>query len=58
MNEVVMPNHMMSKEVSIEKMNVDGKVKATIKTTVNGKEDIQSFEGTDAEVQAKIDALK
>ncbi|MFV8357282.1 sodium/proton-translocating pyrophosphatase, partial [Flavobacterium sp. XS1P32] len=47
-----------SKEVSIEKTNVDGKVKATIKTTINGKEDIQSFEGTDAEVQAKIDAAK
>ena len=47
-----------SKEVAIEKTNVDGKVKATIKTTINGKEDIQSFEGTDAEVQAKIDALK
>jgi hypothetical protein len=46
-----------SKEVSIEKTNVDGKVKATIKTTINGKEDIQSFEGTDA-VQAKIDAAK
>lgn len=48
----------ISKEVSIEKTNVDGKVKATIKTTINGKEDIQSFEGTDAEVQAKIDASK
>ncbi|MFV8362792.1 sodium-translocating pyrophosphatase [Flavobacterium sp. ZT3P35] len=47
-----------SKEVSIEKTNLDGKVKATIKTTINGKEDIQSFEGTDAEVQAKIDAAK
>ena len=47
-----------SKEVSIEKTNVDGKVKATIKTTINGKEDIKSFEGTDAEVQAKIDAAK
>jgi K(+)-stimulated pyrophosphate-energized sodium pump len=46
-----------SKEVSIKKTNVDGKVKATIKTTINGKEDIQSFEGTD-EVQAKIDAAK
>jgi K(+)-stimulated pyrophosphate-energized sodium pump len=34
------------------------KVKATIKTTINGKEDIQSFEGTDAEVQAKIDAAE
>ena len=58
MNTAAMPNHMMSKEVSIEKTNVDGKVKATIKTTINGKEDIQNFEGTDAEVQAKIDSLK
>ena len=58
MNTAAMPNHMMSKEVSIEKINVDGKVKATIKTSVNGKEDIQTFEGTDEEVQAKIDSLK
>ncbi|MFV8322272.1 sodium-translocating pyrophosphatase [Flavobacterium sp. LS2R12] len=58
MNAAVMPNHMMSKEVSIEKINVDGKVKATIKTSVNGKVDIQTFEGTDEEVQAKIDSLK
>ncbi|MFV8360572.1 sodium-translocating pyrophosphatase [Flavobacterium sp. LS1P3] len=58
MNAAVMPNHMMSKEVSIEKTNVDGKVKATIKTSVNGKVDIQTFEGTDEEVQAKIDSLK
>lgn len=49
---------MVSKEVSIEKTNVDGKVTATIKTTINGKEDIQNFEGTDEEVQAKIDSLK
>ena len=48
----------ITKEVSIEKTNLDGKVKATIKTTINGKEDIKSFEGTDAEVQAKIDAAK
>ncbi|MBG6187176.1 sodium-translocating pyrophosphatase [Flavobacterium sp. CAN_S2] len=58
MNAAVMPNHMMSKEVSIEKTNVDGKVKATIKTVINGKVTIQNFEGTDAEVQAKIDSLK
>ena len=58
MNTAAMPNHMMSKEVSIEKINVDGKVKATIKTSVNGKVDIQTFEGTDEEVQAKIDSLK
>ena len=46
------------KEVSIEKSNVDEKVNATVKTTINGKEETQVFEGTDAEVQAKIDALK
>ncbi len=53
-----MSTHMISKEVAIEKMNVDGKVKATIKTSINGKVTVQNFEGTDAEVQAKIDALK
>jgi K(+)-stimulated pyrophosphate-energized sodium pump len=53
-----MPAHMMSKEVSIQKTSVDGKVKATIKTSINGKVTTQNFEGTDAEVQAKIDALK
>ena len=58
MNASGTATEMVSKEVSIEKTNVDGKVKATIKTTINGKEDIQNFEGTDAEVQAKIDSLK
>ena len=58
MNAAVMPNHMMSKEVSIEKTNVDGKVKATIKTSINGKVSIQKFEGTDEEVQTQIDSLK
>ncbi|MFV8392441.1 sodium-translocating pyrophosphatase [Flavobacterium sp. LB2P6] len=48
----------VSKEVSIEKTNIDGKVKATIKTTINGKVTIQNFEGTDEEVQSKIDSLK
>ena len=48
----------VSKEVTIEKTNVDGKVKATITTTLNGKVDVQSFEGTDEEVQAKIDISK
>ncbi|MFA9189778.1 sodium-translocating pyrophosphatase [Flavobacterium sp. FZUC8N2.13] len=48
----------ISKEVTIEKINVNGKVKATITTTSNGKVDVQSFEGTVEEVQAKIDALK
>jgi K(+)-stimulated pyrophosphate-energized sodium pump len=58
MNTAAMPTHMISKEVSIQKTSVDGKVKATITTTVNGKVTVQNFEGTDAEVQAKMDALK
>ena len=36
---------------------MNGKVNATVTTTVNGKSATQSFEGTDAEVQAQIDAL-
>ena len=51
-------NAIVSKEVSIEKSNIDGKVTATVKTVINGKEEVQKFEGTDTEVQAKIDALK
>ena len=51
-------NTIVSKEFSVEKSNIDGKVTATVKTVINGKEEVQKFEGTDAEVQAKIDALK
>ncbi len=58
MNASGVATEMVSKEVSIEKTNVDGKVKATIKTSINGKVTIQKFEGTDEEVQAKIDSLK
>jgi K(+)-stimulated pyrophosphate-energized sodium pump len=58
MNAAAMSNHMMSKEVSIEKTNVDGKVKATIKTNINGKVTVRNFEGSDEEVQTKIDSLK
>jgi K(+)-stimulated pyrophosphate-energized sodium pump len=50
--------HDVTKQVTIEKTNVNGAVAATITTTVNGKVETQVFEGTDAEVQAKIDALK
>jgi K(+)-stimulated pyrophosphate-energized sodium pump len=39
------------------KTNLDGKVTATVKTTINGREDIQKFDGTEAQVQAK-NALK
>ena len=52
----------VSKQVSIEKTSVDGKVKATVttSTTENGKttEDVKTFEGTDAEVTAKIEEFK
>lgn len=47
-----------SKEVRIEKSNDNGKVTATVTTVTNGKEEVQNFEGTDEEVQAKIDGLK
>jgi K(+)-stimulated pyrophosphate-energized sodium pump len=47
-----------SKEISIEKSNIDGKATATVITIINGKREVQNFEGTDVEVQAKIDALK
>jgi K(+)-stimulated pyrophosphate-energized sodium pump len=48
----------VSKKVTIEKTNVNGAVVATITTDINGKVETQVFEGTDAEVQSKIDALK
>ena len=51
-------NVVVSKEVAIEKSNIDGKVTATVTTTINGKKEVENFEGTDAEVQAKIDALR
>jgi K(+)-stimulated pyrophosphate-energized sodium pump len=45
-------------EISIVKENVDGKVKASVTITKDGKEEVSNFEGTDEEVQAQIDALK
>ncbi len=47
-----------SQKVMIEKTNLDGKVQATVTTNINGKEDVVKFEGTEAEVQAKIDSIK
>ena len=48
-----------TKEVSIEKVNVDGKVKATITTTSNdGAPTTETFEGTEEEVSAKIEEFK
>lgn len=48
-----------SKEVRIESMkDADGKVKTTVTTTTNDKVDTQVFEGTEAEVNAKLDAFR
>jgi K(+)-stimulated pyrophosphate-energized sodium pump len=57
MNQTEMTKE-VSKKVMIEKSSVDGKVSATVTTDVNGVSDTQTFEGTEEEVQAKIDALK
>ncbi|PWA07960.1 sodium-translocating pyrophosphatase [Flavobacterium laiguense] len=48
----------MGSEVRIEKTNLNGKVSATITTTVNGNVVVKQFQGTDAEVEAQIDAVK
>lgn len=52
----------VSKQISIQKEEVNGKVKATVKITseVNGKATVEEkvFEGTEAEVQAKIDEFR
>ena len=54
--ETAMPK--MEKNVRVEIINTNGKAKATVTTTVNGTAATQSFEGTEAEVKAKVDALK
>ncbi|HCQ12315.1 sodium-translocating pyrophosphatase [Flavobacterium sp.] len=47
----------ISKMVFMEK-TADGKFKATVSNTVNGKVTEEIIEGTEAEVKAKVDALK
>ena len=44
--------------VRVEIVNVNGLVVGTVTTTVNGKVDTKTFKGTEAEVNAQIDALK
>ena len=46
------------KEVRVEITNTNGKAKATVTTTVNKTSTTQTFEGTEAEVKAKVEALK
>jgi hypothetical protein len=59
------PGHMekeVNRKVQVKKEMVKGKVKATvlIRTTENGKtyETSDVFEGTEVEVQAKIDSIE
>ncbi len=47
-----------TKDVRVEITNTNGKAKATVTTTVDGKSTTQTFEGTEAEVKAKVEALK
>jgi K(+)-stimulated pyrophosphate-energized sodium pump len=46
------------KNVRIEITNNNGKAKATVTTTVEGKSSTETFEGTEAEVKAKVEKLK
>ncbi len=49
----------ISKEVRIESSkDADGNVKAIVTTITDSKEDVQVFEGTEAEVKAKIEDFK
>jgi K(+)-stimulated pyrophosphate-energized sodium pump len=52
------PKKEVSKDVRVEITNTNGKAKATVTTTVNGTSATQTFEGTEEEVKAKVDALK
>lgn len=57
--EAGIPAVQTSKEVRIESMkDAEGKVKTTVTTTTNDKVDTQVFEGTEAEVNAKLDAFR
>ncbi|WP_264552462.1 sodium-translocating pyrophosphatase [Flavobacterium sp. N2038] len=46
------------KSVRVEITNIDGKTKGTVTKTENGKTTTEVYEGTEEEVQAKIDAVK
>ncbi|WP_293896067.1 sodium-translocating pyrophosphatase [Flavobacterium sp.] len=48
----------VEKNVKVVITNTNGKSKAMITTTVNGTAATETFEGTEAEVKAKVDALK
>jgi K(+)-stimulated pyrophosphate-energized sodium pump len=45
------------KQVNVQMTNDNGKAKATVTISENGKETVQVFEGTEAEVKAKVEAI-
>jgi K(+)-stimulated pyrophosphate-energized sodium pump len=49
---------MAEKNIKVEMINENGKAKATVTTSENGKENTQVFEGSLEEVKAKVEALK
>jgi K(+)-stimulated pyrophosphate-energized sodium pump len=46
------------KQVNVQMTNENGKVKATVTVSENGKQTVQNFEGTEDEVKAKVEAIK
>ena len=48
----------ISRKIMIEKSIDNGVTKAKVTTNENGTEKVLNFEGTDAEVQAKLDSIK
>jgi K(+)-stimulated pyrophosphate-energized sodium pump len=46
------------KDVKVEIKNVNGKAKATVTKSKNGKVNVQVFEGSLEDVKAKVEALK
>ena len=48
----------MTNEIKVEKTNIDGKFSAKVVKMKNGKEESASFEGTETEIDAQIEAFK
>jgi K(+)-stimulated pyrophosphate-energized sodium pump len=46
------------KNAKVEIKNTNGKAKATVTTTADGKSETQTFEGSLEEVKAKVEGLK
>jgi K(+)-stimulated pyrophosphate-energized sodium pump len=46
------------KQVNVQMSKENGKAKATVTISENGKQTVQVFEGTEAEVKAKVEAIQ